>query len=223
LARGAALTSAKAPRFDTSTIGLAYSQDPDGTTALLGYEGALFDADIGSHIDDAQERRKPFALGGALTAVFAVGMTALTIAMAVNIQPNLERAAGAIPMRPSAAAAPPAARSTQPAAPQPAPATVPDATPAAPATCRRDGTADDSARSAAAAGGRAQRCARPCSARPGSAAARRASAGADRPVAGTVAPTNFATVPSLPSAAARAGVVSGALGPVPAGTAARGW
>jgi hypothetical protein len=133
LARGAALASAKAPRFDTSTIGLAYSQDPDGITALLGYEGALFDADIGSHIDDAQEGRKPFALGGALTAVFAVGMTALTIAMAVNIQPNLERAAGAIPMRPSAAAAPPAARSTQPAAPQPPPARVPDPTPAVPA------------------------------------------------------------------------------------------
>ena len=32
LARGAALASANAPRYDTSTIGLAYSQDPDGTT-----------------------------------------------------------------------------------------------------------------------------------------------------------------------------------------------
>src|SRR5262245_22043893 len=82
LPRGAALASAKAPRFDTSTIGLAYSQDPDGTTALLGYEGALLDAET----DDALEGRKPFALGGALTAVFALGMTALTIAMAVNIQ-----------------------------------------------------------------------------------------------------------------------------------------
>ena len=34
LARGAALASASAPRYDTSTIGLAYSQDPDGTTRL---------------------------------------------------------------------------------------------------------------------------------------------------------------------------------------------
>jgi hypothetical protein len=34
-------------------------------------------------------------VGGALTAVFALGMTALTITMAVNIQPNLERATGA--------------------------------------------------------------------------------------------------------------------------------
>ena len=32
LARGAALASANAPRYDTSTIGLAYSQDPDETT-----------------------------------------------------------------------------------------------------------------------------------------------------------------------------------------------
>ena len=40
LARGAALASASAPRYDTSTIGLAYSQDPDGTTV---YPMALAD------------------------------------------------------------------------------------------------------------------------------------------------------------------------------------
>ena len=34
LARGAALASASAPRFDASTVGLAYSQDPDGTIGL---------------------------------------------------------------------------------------------------------------------------------------------------------------------------------------------
>jgi len=33
LARGAALTSANAPRYDASTVGPAYSQDPDGPTA----------------------------------------------------------------------------------------------------------------------------------------------------------------------------------------------
>ena len=32
LARGAALASANAPRFDASTVGLAYSLDPDVTT-----------------------------------------------------------------------------------------------------------------------------------------------------------------------------------------------
>ena len=127
LARGAALASAKAPRFDTSTIGLAYSQDPDGTTALLGYEDALLDADI-----DVRADRKPFALGGALTAVFAMGMTALTIAMAVNIQPNLDRVTGAITVRPSAVVPPPAVRSPQPAAPLPPPAMAPDPAPAGP-------------------------------------------------------------------------------------------
>ena len=40
LARGAALASASAPRYDTSTIGLAYSQDLDGTT---DYQLALAD------------------------------------------------------------------------------------------------------------------------------------------------------------------------------------
>jgi hypothetical protein len=133
LARGAALASASAPRFDASTVGLAYSQDAGGITALLGYEGAFLDAaDIGSYNDDAQEGRKPFALGGALTAVFAVGMTALTITMAVNIQPNLERVTGAIPVRPSAVAPPPAVLSPQPAAPQLAPTRVPDPVPAGP-------------------------------------------------------------------------------------------
>ena len=33
LARGAALAAANAPALESSTVGLAYSQDPDGTTA----------------------------------------------------------------------------------------------------------------------------------------------------------------------------------------------
>ena len=38
LARGAALASANTPRFDASTVGLAYSQEPeDGTTAGAAY------------------------------------------------------------------------------------------------------------------------------------------------------------------------------------------
>jgi hypothetical protein len=37
LARGAALAAAHAPLFDASTVGLAYSQDPDGTTAGEAY------------------------------------------------------------------------------------------------------------------------------------------------------------------------------------------
>ncbi len=51
LARGAALASANAPRYDPSTVGVAYSQDPDGTTAhsilvadLVGDDDASPDA-----------------------------------------------------------------------------------------------------------------------------------------------------------------------------------
>ena len=39
LARGAALASANAPALEASTVGLAYSQDPDGTTAGSVYPG----------------------------------------------------------------------------------------------------------------------------------------------------------------------------------------
>ena len=39
LARGAALASANAPAFEATTVGLAYSQDPDGTTAGTAYRG----------------------------------------------------------------------------------------------------------------------------------------------------------------------------------------
>ncbi len=38
LARGAALDSANAPRMEASTAGLAYSKDPDGTTAASAYQ-----------------------------------------------------------------------------------------------------------------------------------------------------------------------------------------
>ena len=77
LARGAALASATAPRFDASTVGLAYSQVPDATTvdpmalagdgtALLCHDGASPDAaDIASDPDDVQEGSKPFLLVGA--------------------------------------------------------------------------------------------------------------------------------------------------------------
>lgn len=40
LARGAALASATAPRYEASTVGLAYAHDPDGTTAGKLYPAA---------------------------------------------------------------------------------------------------------------------------------------------------------------------------------------
>ena len=53
LARGAALASAHAPAFEASTVGLAYSQDPeDGTTAGSAYVGSR----RGRHPDAARRR-----------------------------------------------------------------------------------------------------------------------------------------------------------------------
>ena len=172
LARGAALASANAPRYDTSTIGLAYSQDPDGTTVypmaladdattFLGHDDASPDtADIASDPDDVPERRKPFLLvGGSLAAIFVAGLMALTIAMgsiSANRGSRLRR--HGVAFRRCGAACP--AQSAPPAAPLQVPNTVPDPAPAAPPAARhRDGTAKGSARPRAASI-RAQRCAR---------------------------------------------------------------
>src|SRR4029453_6420734 len=83
LARGAALAAANAPRFDASTVGLAYSLDPDeatayplaladDVTAFLGPADALVDtADVVSDSDAVSSRSKPFLLvGGSLTPLF---------------------------------------------------------------------------------------------------------------------------------------------------------
>ena len=107
LARGAALASANAPRYDTSTVGLAYSQDPDGTTVhpialaddattFLGDADSFPDtADIASDSDDVPERSKPFLLvGSSLTAIFVAGMMALAIAMVVSVQPTVDQGIG---------------------------------------------------------------------------------------------------------------------------------
>ena len=204
LARGAALASASAPRYDTSTIGLAYSQDPDGTTVypisladdattFLGHADASPDtADIASDSDDVPERSKPFLLvGSSLTAIFVAGMMALAIAMVVNVQPTADQGSDDMAVHPDAAAPPPALQGAPPAAPQQVPKTVPAPAPAAPPPARhRDGTAEGSARPAAAASGGAQRSARPgrATTRAGPSAARCASAGdtaAGHPVAAT--------------------------------------
>ncbi len=145
LARGAALASAHAPRYDTTTIGLAYSQDPDGTTVypmaladaattFLGHDDASPDtADIALDPDDVPERSKAFLLmGSSLTAIFVAGVMALVITMVINIQPTVDQGSGEMTVRPSAVAPPPASESAQPGAPQQVPTTVPGPAPAAP-------------------------------------------------------------------------------------------
>jgi uncharacterized membrane protein YgcG len=149
LARGAAIAAANAPIFDASTVGLAYSQDPDGPTAgndypiLAGAEtqiraaGAV--APLADDIDFGdfepaphEEGRKPFLLvGSALTSVFVLGVVALVISLAVSIRPTADQRPdpGQSAILPSAAA--PAAPLPEAApAPAPAPAAAPPAPPA---------------------------------------------------------------------------------------------
>ena len=107
LARGAALASANAPRFDASTVGLAYSLDPDETTVyplalagdattFLGHADASLDtADIASDSDAVSKRSKPFLLmGSSLTAIFVAGVTALAVAMVISVRPTADRGLG---------------------------------------------------------------------------------------------------------------------------------
>jgi hypothetical protein len=146
LARGAALASANAPRFDASTVGLAYSQDPDETTvhpmaladdvtAFLGDADAAPDtAVIASDSDAVSERSKPFLLvGSSLTAIFVAGMMALTIAIVINIRPTVDQGSGETTVLPDAMAPSTALQAAPPAPPQQVPKTVPAPAPAAPA------------------------------------------------------------------------------------------
>ncbi len=146
LARGAALASASAPRYDTSTIGLAYSQVLDGTTAyqlaladdataFLGPADASRAPDIASDPDDMPERSKPFLLvGSSLAAIFVAGMMALTIAMVINIRPTADQGSDDMAVHPDAAT-PPALQGAPPA-PQLLPPTVPAPPPAGPPPAR---------------------------------------------------------------------------------------
>ena len=139
LARGAALASANAPAFEATTVGLAYSQDPDGTTAGNAY-AALAAADTqlapvgsdnyGAQTDiepiAAEEGRKPFLLvGSALTSIFVVGVVALVISLAVSIRPTVDQrpSPGPNAIVPSTAAPAPAPvqEAQQPVAPAPPP------------------------------------------------------------------------------------------------------
>jgi hypothetical protein len=161
LARGAALASAHAPLFVSSTAARAYAQDP-GTGAIApfavapGYfefpagaeagDGALAysavgddsaDAYTGHHTAattfvDASERRSFGLVGSVLAGIFIVGVAALVVSLAIAIRPT----AGVRPVPGHDVVAPaqpaPAAPAPAPAAPAPAPAAVPEAPAPAP-------------------------------------------------------------------------------------------
>lgn len=153
LARGAALASAHAPLFVSSTAARAYAQDP-GTGAVLPYVAGAgyYDVPAGADAADAlaysavpddyadaytaartgatgvvdaeyPEHRSFKLIGSALAAIFVVGVAALVVSLAVTIRPT-----AAVRPNPGhnavAPAQPPAA------APAPAPAVAPAPAPA---------------------------------------------------------------------------------------------
>ncbi len=129
LARGAALAAANAPALEASTVGLAYSQDPDGTTAgtdvpgfsnaetqMRPVDSAFVDDDESlTDMQPVDGERKPFLLvGSALTSIFVVGVVALVISLAVSIRPTADQ-------RPSPGQSALVPSTVAPAAPAPAP------------------------------------------------------------------------------------------------------
>ncbi len=156
LARGAALASAHAPLFSSSTAARAYAQDPgtgaidpfaiapgyfdvpadsaDGALAYSAVPDDLADAYTGVQtaatrlVDASHGERRSFRLvGSALAGIFIVGVAALVVSLAIAIRPT----AGVRP-DPGHNVVAPTQPAPAPAAPAPAPA-APAPAPAAPA------------------------------------------------------------------------------------------
>jgi hypothetical protein len=153
LARGAALASAHAPLFVSSTAALAYAQVPDWTTAGvvdplavtpgiadggsvdqdLDYDAAATDLDF--HIDHFDEvevghGRKPFLVALGVMTIFFVGVLALVISLAISIRPTADRRPSAtgnliVPAKQAPAPAPNAAVQAPPPVPPPLQGTSP--------------------------------------------------------------------------------------------------
>ncbi|MBW0014652.1 MAG: hypothetical protein JO059_16015, partial [Mycobacterium sp.] len=138
LARGAALASANAPLFASSTAALAYSLDPgtgDGAFAHSAREDFAFDDDVSIN------RRGPLVLAGSALAAVAAGLVVISLASDVGPARQPTPAAGAVaqasPMPPDAQLAapgppPPAPVPAAPAEPAPEAAAVPAAPPPSP-------------------------------------------------------------------------------------------
>jgi hypothetical protein len=157
LARGAALASASAPLFASSTTALAYAQDP-GTGAIepfavapgyladpagdaadgLAYSAVGDDADYpytGEQIAAAElagegeaEHRSFRLVGTAVASIFVVGVAALALSLAIAIRPT-----ASVQPAPGNNAVAPAPAAPAPAPAAPAPAAVPEAPAPAPA------------------------------------------------------------------------------------------
>ena len=133
LARGAALAAVSAPRFEATTIGLAYSQDPDPAAFAATQMRPMSAASPVDDDDDvvADDSRRPFMLvGSTLTSIFVVGVVALVISLAVSIRPTVDQRPNpgeSIVVPSTLAPAPPAAQQVEPppAEPPKAPETIP--------------------------------------------------------------------------------------------------
>jgi len=94
LTRGAAIAAANTPRFEASTVGLAYSQDPEIAVdpAFVDTELAAVGGDGASLADAEAHTHRPFLLvGSTLTSVFVIGVVALVISLAVSIRPTVDQ------------------------------------------------------------------------------------------------------------------------------------
>jgi hypothetical protein len=136
LARGAALASANAPLFASSTAALAYAQDPGtgevnplapacldvSANARLG-NGALAYSALADEDDDGLRLHRPFLLAGSgLAAVLLIGFVALLISLGADVGPPMGHGAshGGNP-RPTTQVTPPSSHAPAVAAPAPAP------------------------------------------------------------------------------------------------------
>jgi hypothetical protein len=139
LARGAALAAARSPRFEASTVGLAYSQDHDGPDPAFAVTQVRAVRAPAPVVDDdgaavADEGRRPFMLvGSTLTSIFIVGVVGLVISLAVSIRPTADQRPNpgesivipstSAPVAPPVAA-PPTPEQVQPPPVAPAPETI---------------------------------------------------------------------------------------------------
>src|SRR5947209_5536255 len=158
LARGAALASANAPLFASSTAALAYAQDPGtGAVAPLAVAPGYFDnsgtlakdalaySAVPEDLDDPylgeqtgaaglvgvdQPERRPLRFVGAgVAAIFVIGVVALVVSLAIAIRPT-----SSVQPDPGQHVVAPTQAAPAPAAPAPAaPAPAPEANVPAPA------------------------------------------------------------------------------------------
>jgi hypothetical protein len=220
LARGAALASAHAPLFESSTMALAYAQDPDtgmfdpyvptmaytepAEGGALAYSDDAFDESdaptrLGTGVDDEPEpRRRPLVLvASAVAAIFMVGVVALGVALLITMHPKVgEQHNPGQQSVPSKQAPPPGAPAPSPPA-APAPASAP--APAAPAPASAPAPAAPAPAPAAPAPAPEAPAPAPAPAAPAPAPA--APAPAPAPAAPAPAPVAPAPAPAAPPAA----------------------